>query len=251
MINESWNKSKVIRYLFIFAFSIVVLVLVVAGITILRTLNRTIIQFDIHQDQEIIHLSTYAEPPQFAIWIENIETNHLQTVFVTYRVSTGDWEGKADVPVALPKWYNLFMGSGGLKDRGDDVAAITGATPQEDYFSIRAEVRPGSRWKCWIEVNLAGDYNEAFPEFDFETLTEDEFAQGQPAMLYSTEITAEEGLVFTPELVAQSVWEEGINRVEPVSEGVTTARDIFRDIKISVIRPKPMLINKYKIENNK
>jgi len=251
MMQEPLNKRKVIRYLLIFAVSTVVLILIVAGITILRTLNRTIIQFDIQQNQEVIYLSTYAEPPQFAIWIENIQTGHLQTVFVTYRVSTGDWEGKADVPVALPKWYDLFRGSDGSKDSRDDVAAITGATPQEDYFSIRAEVRPGSVWRCWIEVNLAGDYNDAFPEFDPVTLTEDEYGRGQPAMLYSTEITAEEGLVFTPELVSQSLWEEGINRVEPVSEGVTTARDIFKDIKISVIRPKPMLINKYKIENNK
>jgi hypothetical protein len=39
----------------------------------------------------------FAEPPQFAIWLENAKTNKLKTVFVTSRVGKGDWEGEANV----------------------------------------------------------------------------------------------------------------------------------------------------------
>ncbi len=39
-------------------------------------------------------------------------------------------------------------------------------------------------------MNLAGDFNEAFPEFDSETLTEDEFSNGQPALLFKADVKA-------------------------------------------------------------
>jgi len=48
--------------------------------------------------------------------------------------------------------------------------------------------------------------------------------------------------------VNQSIWEEGNNRIEPVSQGVTTARNVFDEISISVLKPKIKLIED-EIEN--
>jgi len=230
---------------------VVALIIVTAGVLIFRTFGRTLIQFDIHQNKELIHLSTFAEPPQFAIWMENSRTHKLKTVFVTSRVSKGDWEGKANVPVALPRWFEIFRGENQSYNpvENDEYSAVTGATPKDDYFSVRVEVEPGSKWICWIEMNLAGDYNDSFPEFDEQSLKEDEFSCGQPALLFKSIITAEEGIRSRPTLEAESIWENGVNRVEPVSNGVTTAIDVFDDMQISVIRPKPKLIDKNKIIN--
>jgi len=229
-------------------------ILIIVAITWYKTLGRLQIQFDIRQNKELIYLSAYAEPPQFAIWFENPKKNTYKTVFVTNRVSTGDWEGKADVPVALPRWVQLFKlnQTKDMKKVKDDVSlAVTGATPKDDYFSVRVDVPPGSEWICWIEMNLAGDFNDAFPEFDRQTFMEDEFSCGQPALLFKTEITAEEGVVKTPEIVSQSIWDNGEYRVEPVSEGVTTAKNVFDEIKISVIKPKMKIIqDKVKNEFN-
>jgi len=228
-------------------------ILVAAGIVVLRTRGRTLIQIDIHQNKKIIHLSNFAEPPQFAIWLENTATGELKTVFVTHRVAKSDWEGKASVPVALPLWYKLFREK---KSAGEIPAAhkksdmaITGATPKGDYFSIRAEVEPGSEWICWIEMNLAGDFNDAYPEVDLKTLREDEFSNGQPALIYKARVKAILDMKFTPELVSQSTWTKGIVNVEPVSDGITSAKSVFDDIRISVIRPKPKLIDKTRIKD--
>jgi hypothetical protein len=221
------------------------IILIIVAITWYKTLGRLQIQFDIHQNKELIYLSAYAEPPQFAIWLENPEDKIYKTVFVTNRISRGDWEGKADVPVALPRWVQLFRAND-QKNRKevkeDQSLTVTGATPKDDYFSVRAEVPPGSRWICWIEMNLAGDFNDKFPEFDRNTFMEDEFSCGQPALLFKAEITAEEGTVKTPKLVLQSIWDKGEYRIEPVSEGVTTAKDVFDEITISVIKPKMKII---------
>jgi hypothetical protein len=230
-----------------------IVILIIAGIVIIRTRGRTLIQIDIHQNKKIIHLSNFAEPPQFAIWLENPVTKELRTVFVTHRVAKSDWEGKANVPVALPLWFKLFRED---KSSGDAVAtkkksdmAITGATPKSDYFSIRVEVEPGSEWICWIEMNLAGDFNDAYPEIDLKTLREDEFSNGQPALIFKTRVKAIQDMKFTPELVSQSTWTKGVVKVEPVGDGITTAKNVFDDIRISVIRPKPKLIDKTRIQD--
>ena len=231
--------------------SIFGLLIILVVVLYLRTLGRVQVQIDIHQNKEAIYLSTFAEPPQFAIWIENPKTGTCETVFVTSRVSKGDWEGKKHVPVALPRWYDLFKDqnqSDLSKAEKEETLAVTGATPKDDYFSVRVEVPPGSAWNCWIEMNLAGDFNETFPAFNEQTLEEDEFGCGQPALLYKAEIHALEGLVFEPILVNQSIWDNGNNRIEPVSQGVTTARNVFDQISISVLKPKIKLIED-EIEN--
>ena len=245
------ERGKIFNFILFSSVTVVTIIFIIAGFLIFRTLGRTLIQFDIHQNKETIYLSTFAEPPQFAIWIENAKTHKMKTVFVTSRVSKGDWEGKANVPNALPRWFELFRGKNQsyMLVENDEFLAVTGATPKGDYFSVRVEVKPGSEWICWIEMNLAGDYNDSFPEFDLQTLKEDEFACGQPALLFKANVTAAEGLISIPVLEAQSIWENGVNRVEPVSKGVTTARDVFDDIQISIIRPKPKLIDKNKIIN--
>ncbi|NLO03821.1 MAG: hypothetical protein GX126_16140 [Bacteroidales bacterium] len=233
----------------IVAGGLAIILLMIAGLYI-NIRGRTLLQFDIHQNEKMIFLSTYAEPPQFAIWIENVKTGELQTVFVTKRVSTGDWEGKANVPVALPRWFELFKGENKSHKviSGDEFNAVTGATPKDDYFSVRVEVKPGSTWVGWIEMNLAGDYNETFPELNLETFEEDIYACGQPALLFNDTVTASEGNEYNPSLYAQSVWESGVNRIEPVSEGVTTAREVFDTLRISVIKPRPKFIDKNKID---
>ena len=234
--------SKKIAWILILGLSVVI---IIVAITWYKTLGRVQLQFDIHQNQELIYLSAYAEPPQFAIWLENPKNNKYETVFVTNRVSKGDWEGKADVPVALPRWYELFKLNKQEDDNNINIEqslAVTGATPKDDYFSVRVDVPPGSDWICWIEMNLAGDFNDAFPEFNRETFTEDEFSCGQPAILFRAEITANEGSVRIPGIEAQSIWEDGNYSLEPVSAGVTTAKNVFDEIKISVIKPKMKII---------
>jgi hypothetical protein len=239
------------RYLMFLAAGVVIALLVAVAVTVFQTYGRTQIQFDIRQNQKIIALSTYAEPPQFAIWIENAVTRELKTVYITRRTGSGDWEGKANVPVSLPRWYELFRGKNTAHKVivDDKYSAVTGATPKEDYFSVRIEVRPGTSWICWIEMNLAGDYNEAWPEIDLQSLSGDEFACGQPALLYKAEITAGENAEYAAEIAAMSVWENGVSIMEPVGPGITTAKLVFDTIRISVIRPKPRFEKKYEIRD--
>ena len=218
----------------------------VAGYVIWQTKGRVQVEFNIHINQNEIYLSTYSEPPQLAIWLENPQTGQCQQVFVTYRTSRGDWEGKADVP-ALPRWKAVFRDGGAQTVRSDEEIAVSGATPKDEYFRVRAEVKPGLEWICWIEMNLAGDWNDYYLQFNPVTFEEDEWAIGQPALLYRTEIKAEEGLKYVPEIAFISFFEEGKNRLAPLDETITTARDVFDEVSIVMIKPKPVIFNKYRV----
>uniref|UniRef100_UPI003217BDA4 hypothetical protein n=1 Tax=uncultured Draconibacterium sp. TaxID=1573823 RepID=UPI003217BDA4 len=227
--------------------SIVVLSLVVfAGCFVLlaysRTWGKTEIEFKIHINEELVMQSVFGESPTFAIWLENPETQELQTIFVTNRAGVGDWEGKVAVPSALPKWDLVNAREKEQKSQSDeDLDAVSGATPQPGYFTSRAQVEPGSKWNCWIEMNLSGDYNEHFPEFDKETKQSDAWGTGQPALVYKASIEAVEGNTVVPELVGISLM---VNNGEIVKslDGITTAKDVFDEITISVVKPKPRIL---------
>lgn len=245
MTSKYLKLKSTFKRLLIVLTSILVMILIAIGILHCKNQGRVQIQFDIHQNKQAIYLSTYAEPPQFAIWLENPKNGEKKTVFVTSRVSIGDWEGKKNVPVALPMWVDLFKEKKPAtisRSGKDHTFDVTGATPKDDYFSVRIEVPPGSEWICWIEMNLAGDYNEAFPDFNEKTLKEDEFSCGQPALVYQAVIQATDGCIAEPKLMYQSIWENGKNRIEPVSEGVTSARNVFDKMNILVLKPKIKII---------
>lgn len=213
-----------------------------------RTWNKTEIEFLMHINEELVRQSVYGESPTFAIWLEDPENGQTHTVYATRRVATGDWEGKKDVPVALPLWSEINKAeknnrSGDAGMPGDEMVT-TGATPLPGYFRTRVRVTPGSRWICWIEYNLSGDYNATYPQYNPETHAEDEYGTGQPALLLKGEIEATKGRVVVPEIAGMCVMDSiGKVTVEPLA-GITTATEVVDEIRISIVKPKPRIFNK-------
>lgn len=224
--------------------------LIIAGAMVLYayrgTYGMTDIEFLIHINEQLVQESTFGESPTFAIWLEDPETRKSRTIFVTRRAAMGDWEGKAAVPVALPVWFEVFKEENSTPDLpgGNKQApqAVTGATPRPGYFSIRARVESNSSWICRIEVNLSGDYNEYYPEYDAIRKVEDEYGTGQPAIVYKAEFKAVAGNTIQPEIDGMSVWENGKGAVIQPMKGITTARNIFDDIMLRMVKPSPKLI---------
>lgn len=69
-------------------------------------------------------------------------------------------------------------------------------------------------------------------------------------MVSLADVVTEKGQEFDFQLAGQSIWKNGETRVELVSEGITTAKNVFDIMNIKVIRPKPKLIGKNRIEEN-
>lgn len=212
-----------------------------------RTWGKTDIEFKIHINKQLVMQSVYGESPTFAIWIEDPETGATKTIFVTNRAGNGDWEGKTDVPVALPEWDQIHKKEQKVEEHSDSpksgVDGISGATPKPGYFTTRVRVKPGSKWICWIEMNLSGDYNDVYKQYDKVHKTSDDYGSGQPALVYRGEITAVCGNRTVPEVFGMSLLGAENGKIIQPLKGITTALHIFDEIEISVVRPKPRIVN--------
>ncbi|MBK8884885.1 MAG: hypothetical protein IPN67_21800 [Bacteroidales bacterium] len=148
----------------------------------------------------------------------------------------------------MPKWFEINKNEQQASDKNGkndkQQIAITGATPKPGYFNTRVRVTPGTRWICWIEVNLAGDFNEEYPEYDEVKKTSDDYKTGQPALLYRAEIEATLGNSVKPELSGMCLLDSLGNAVIKSLSGITTASEIFDEMNIIVSKPRPRIIDR-------
>ena len=76
--------------------------------------GQAVLQISLILNKEVYQKTNYGEPPQLAVWLEDPHSGAIQTVWVSYRMGTGRWAGKAECSVCLPFWagrYHLEMDS--------------------------------------------------------------------------------------------------------------------------------------------
>ena len=194
--------------------------------------------FTIRQERDVYDRSDYGEPPQFAIWLEDKITGTVRTIFVTHRTGKGDFVGKTECPVSLPAWIGAFRRETGRDDiptvRKPAPDSVTGATPKVPDFSVKANVRTGSDWRYYVEVNVSGDYTEAFPSIKYYGDLDTQ-GNGQPSIIYMGEITANPGTRSTPELIGRTEQLYLSTEINPDLEGIKNAKDVFSKIVVSCL----------------
>lgn len=186
-------------------------------------------------ERRVYDYSDYGEPPQLAIWLENSETGEMRTVFITRRTATGDWHGKIECPVSLPYWvsrYNASTGASGLPGRKNRVPdAVTGATPKET-LTVKEKIPKGSTWVCFIEMNVAGDFNRDFPSV-LDDGAPDPQANGQPSLVYKGQIEAVKGKKVIPELVGRTLQMDPTDKLVTDLTGITNAKKVITKVVVS------------------
>jgi len=191
--------------------------------------------FQISQNAEIYEQSIFGEPPQLAIWLEDAQTGNIQSVYVTRRTGTGDFEGKTNVPVALPAWIMTYRKETGSKNFPTPFNpapdAITGATTRMERIEKEIETEANRNWNYYIEVNVSGDFNAKFQNYRSNGEI-DPNTNGQPSLVYKGSILSKPGTVSTPVLIGrteQFVFTETLN---PNIEEITTAKMLLNSIKV-------------------
>lgn len=141
--------------------------------------------------------------PTFSIWLEDLEGNFIETLFVTRYVATGiygygslgkgKWDnkpGEAQRPSTLPYWLHkkgIVGNSNNLLPSADNKMpdAITGATPLNDFvLTTNASNKLPQKFRVMLEINQPWDWNEYW----YNTLYENDYdykASCQPALVYS------------------------------------------------------------------
>ena len=143
--------------------------------------------------------------PSFAIWIEDLNGNYVETLFVTRFVASGKfnygeiepgkWKnepGEVRRPATLPYWAHKrnIKADDGLFIPSPETAvpdAISGATPIAN-FSIKTgtKIKTG-KFRVLMEINQAWDSNKFWSNSKFPGDL-DYFASLQPALVYAVTI---------------------------------------------------------------
>lgn len=142
--------------------------------------------------------------PLMAIWVEDLDGNFLQTLYVAESIgkgvfkhgvaSEGKWKpGPVRRPAALPVWSHkrgikaedgLYIPS--AKNPVND--AITGATPKADFTLVsRLKENIPENIKIFFEINQPWDFNEYWTNNKFPD-DEEYKTSCQPAVVYSAQI---------------------------------------------------------------
>jgi len=188
--------------------------------------------FSLKLNQRVYEDSDWGDPPQFAIWLEDLAGDRIRTVWVTHRTGTGDWKGKVECPVSLPYWvsrWNKETGSIGPPTFHEPVVdAVTGATPKQE-LTVQAKVPQSSRWKYFIEVNVSGDFNADFPSRLVNGVPDSQ-GNGQPSLIYQGRIEAVDGASNVPTLIGRTNQLQSVDYVIADLQGITTAKNLFSRI---------------------
>ncbi|HRX10374.1 MAG TPA: hypothetical protein P5210_01930 [Draconibacterium sp.] len=198
-------------------------------------------------------IGKYHNHPSFAIWVEDIEGNYIETLYVTQyfakgvfghgEAEKGKWKnepGEVRRPAALPYWSHKrnIKANDGLYAPAPETAvpdALSGATPKGN-FKLETGSKMGSskKFKVLFEVNQAWDSNDfwtnsKFPDdYDYKTSL-------QPALVYEATIE--------PESMQKEYNLSAVGHSEPSGKTgdlvtdlttITTAKEIFSKILVRI-----------------
>lgn len=149
--------------------------------------------------------------PTFAIWMEDMEGNPIQTVFVTQSIATGYYRfgdagdgkwlkvpGESIRPAALPYWLHRkekFDGEVAHMPTTDKPFpdAYTGATPPaKSIIKVFPENNIPDKFRLLVEVNQPWDWNEHWTNNKFPG-NANYRTSAQPSLIYAVSIDMNDG----------------------------------------------------------
>lgn len=184
-------------------------------------------------------------PPQIAIWLEDMDGAYLSTVYVTHKIATQSWQaaGKSRRKEALPHWCY----SRGVKyedglylptKKSPFTDGLTGATPQSG-FDMKIHPNSGlKKFRIKIEINHSTDFNDNYPKSAKEGdagYSGGKEGSGQPAVVYAADIDLTSGRKdFSAALIGHSSVDGSDGSLYPDTSSLTTALQIVKQITITV-----------------
>lgn len=190
--------------------------------------------------------------PQIALWIEDIEGNYIDTLYVTKRSAKNSYlttnifsDEIVKRPEALPHWSF----SRGISDKDGLMMptqnapladAITGSTPLS-HFDLKSTI--GDSFKQLVvklEVNRSYDFNdfyhpEAFPD---DAIYSGSGNSAQPSIIYSATIDHESNQTFyLMDLLGRGHHSGKDGLIHSDMKGITTALDIIGRALVTVQKP--------------
>jgi len=195
---------------------------------------------DYHYLVESVLRSNSVILPLMSIWVEDLEENYLETLYVSQRATHEGFRARR--PEALPVWWHTRdrkLGYDSNKTmRTDPIPdGITGATPL-GHFSINSKVMSRSnKFRLYLEVNRSYDWNEyyTYDRFSDKALCDENCPNGQPSVIYAATIdTAELEELYLMKPVGHGSYSGEDGRIYPDLSTLTTALNMLKRIVVHV-----------------
>lgn len=187
---------------------------------------------------------SYTAVPQIAVWMETLEGQYIDTLYVTGKAATSGFgetdSGPTRRPEALPYWSH----SRGIQEadgyfvphqNNSDLDGVSGATPKSDYQIALSAPRMG-QYRLLLEVNRPYDFNEHYTKdrFPEDPIYSGDGSSGQPSLIYEAVIDSEVPGQYLLSLVGRGHHSGADGELYPDLEEITTAKDILSFIVASV-----------------
>lgn len=220
--------------------------------------NRDLVEYDsndlkisIEKGEEWLHNFplflgiNIKNPPQIAIWAEDMEGNYLSTVYVTHKIATQSWQasGGNRRKEALPHWCyqrgiqyedGLYLPS----KKKPLTDGISGATPKGSFNVKMSPTGKQKKFIVKIEINHSTDFNDAYPKSAKEgdaNYSGGKEGSGQPALVYAAEVDLTSGKKeFTAKLIGHSSPDGSNGDLTKDTSSLTTALHIVKSITVYV-----------------
>ncbi|HEY7885075.1 MAG TPA: hypothetical protein VIC08_09035, partial [Cellvibrionaceae bacterium] len=141
---------------------------------------------------------TYTSVPQIVVWMETLEGEYIDTLYITGKSATSGFGGAEDGPVRRPEALPYWSHSRGIQEQdgffaphlaNSDLDGISGATPKNDYLISLSAPRMG-QYRLLLEVNRSYNFNEYYSpdRFPDDPIYSGDGSSGQPSLVYATTI---------------------------------------------------------------
>lgn len=197
----------------------------------------------------------YHNHPTFAFWIEDLNGNYIETLFVTQylgkgiyghgSLGEGKWDnkpGEAKRPATLPYWLHkrgiMADGQTYLPTADQPVPdAITGATPQKDFhLKARASKPLPQQFQLMFEINQPWDWN-AYWNNNLYPNDANYKTSCQPALVYAVTIDlTKPDKVYFLNPIGHSQYAGTDGELYTDLTTLTTAKEIVHKIEVHLIK---------------
>lgn len=191
--------------------------------------------------------------PSLAIWVEDLEGNYIETLYVTQYYAKGNfghgesepgkWKnepGNVRRPATLPYWSHKrnMKAADGLYAPSPETAvpdALNGATPKAGFtLKTGSKADTGKMFRVLAEVNQPWDSNDfwtndKYPDdFNYKTSL-------QPALVYAVTVSPNDnGKLIYLNPIGHSHYSGKTGELFTDISTITTAREIFSKIAVKV-----------------
>ena len=181
-------------------------------------------------------------PPQVAIWVEDMSGNFITSVYVSYKTAKSSWRANKGNrrKEALPVWCYArgiqYPDGLYLPTKDEPVAdAVTGATPRGSFDVKIQTVGALRQFVLKVELNHSTDWNNNFPENAKEGDANYGSESGQPSVVYAATIELDtDRKQYTASLIGHGSPDGSDGNIYPDTSLLTSSLKIVKQIIITI-----------------